>query len=262
MFSNSEAIMIEDYIKEKKKDLFELKTSPYTVIEGKGKALRILGVPFGGHKNGKDEDGEYFSPRTNIALRVGDSVPVYYNHGLTPRGTRILNPEPLTWAKYTGVDGKGHWFDVDDMPDDVPLGKRIINAVTNGLGKASSGAINYLVRKVQETGEILNWPVGDLSVIDQGPGRQPANQLATVALKSAFDNAGIEFPEAFLKSGELERNAANEDEGDNLKILNKETIMSDEEKDTNAHDMVAAKSTSIDVDSIVTQKLAEYEAKN
>ena len=243
-------------------NLTELKLSRHFPITLKGQVLEVLGVPFGGHIGGKDEDGEFFSPNTEIGMQVGDRRPVFYNHGLTPRGTRMLDPKPITQAKYIRQDKKGHWFEID-MPEDENLAKRILQAAKDGLAKASSGAINYLVRK-KKGGEITSWPIGELTLIDQAMNRQPSNQLASVHLKTAFDNAGIEFPEAFLKSGELERDAANEEEGDNLKILNKETKMSDkDEKDTKVKESQAeAKTTQdIDVQDIVAQAVATIKAE-
>src|SRR5512137_1110698 len=44
--------------------------------EKRARSFSVLGVPFGGPIEGKDLDGEYFSPRTDIMLQVGDKRPV------------------------------------------------------------------------------------------------------------------------------------------------------------------------------------------
>ena len=112
-------------------------------------------------------------------------------------------------------DGAGVWFDV--MLSDNPLADRVWEAANAGTAKASSGAVNYLVRK-DASGEILTWPLAELSVFDTGQGRQPANQLARVELKSLFKSAQIELPENFVKSGELETELVDADESV-LKII-------------------------------------------
>lgn len=208
--------MIANYIEEQKKSLIELRLSEYVPVEMKGQVLRVLGVPNGGPIFGKDEQGDYFSDNTNIGMEVGDRRPVFYNHGLAPNGLRMVNPKPIGQAVYTGKDHKGHWFEVE-LDEDDPLSKRIIEAAKAGQARASSGAINYLVRR-RQSGEVTNWTVGELTLLDKTNYRRPVNEFATVALKSAFDNAGIEFPQAFLKSGELESDAVNEKEGDVEKI--------------------------------------------
>ena len=70
------------------------------------------------------------------------------------------------------------------------------------MARASSGAINYLVRRGPD-GELLTWPIGELTLIDRSDLRRPANELAVAYLKTAYHEANIDFPEAFAKSGEL-----------------------------------------------------------
>lgn len=42
----------------------------------------VLGVPFGGHIEGRDTDGQAFHKNTDIGLRIGDERPITYYHGL------------------------------------------------------------------------------------------------------------------------------------------------------------------------------------
>jgi hypothetical protein len=176
------------------------------------RALQVLGVPFGGPIAGKDSDGEYFSPRTNLMLKPGDKRPVLYNHGADPDNDREKRPEVIGEATYTHQDDKGHWFDVvvDDVKD---YAKRIVEAARNGLARASSGAINYLVRRSAD-GEITTWPLGELTLIDKQPGfREPANDYAVAYLKTAFEQSGLELPEAFAEAGEAGATAAKDECG-------------------------------------------------
>jgi len=208
--------MLEDYLKAQKTKL-ELSTIYDLPVRIKGdRMLEVLGAPYSGPYNGKDADGEYFSPNTDFMLEAGDRRPAIYYHGMTPRGSASLNPEVIGKAIATRRDDEGLWFD-------VPLGQgkladRVWEAAQAGNARASSGAVNYLVRKNQD-GEIISWPLAELSIFDIGQGRRPANDFARVELKSLFANAGIDYPERFAKSGELEAELVEEDAGDTKKIL-------------------------------------------
>lgn len=157
--------------------------------------LEVLGVPFGGMRDGKDMDGEYFSARTDIHLKIGDQRPVYYMHGKDPDGQTEKAPPIIGKATYSRQDTQGHWFEVvlDKAKD---YADRIWRAAIQGIAKASSGAINYLCRRTND-GEYLSWPVAELTLIDMGEGRLPANMLATVNLKAAFDELELDYPEAW-----------------------------------------------------------------
>ena len=192
---------LEDYL-ETSKMRTELATYDNLTVRVKGhRELEVLGAPYGGHIDGKDADGEWFSDNTDFMLDLGERRPALYLHGRTPRGTAALQPDVIGKATASRRDHEGLWFDV--ALGDGQLADRVWEAAQVGKARASSGAVNYLVRR-KEDGEILTWPLAELSVFDTGQGRQPANQLASVSLKSVFDNAGIEMPENFVKSGELE----------------------------------------------------------
>jgi hypothetical protein len=174
-----------------------LRTEPVELIVSKkadGYQLEVLGVPFGGPQGGKDLDGEFFSSRTNIMLAIGEARPVFYAHG-----DKQADPELIGKAVYDRVDEKGHWFRVE-LNKGAQVAKGIYEAAIAGLARASSGAIAHLVRAVRQTGELLVWPVGELSLLDAATSHLAANQFAVVnakALKSGFEQAGIPMPEMF-----------------------------------------------------------------
>jgi len=180
--------------------------------------MTVLGAPYGGQNNGKDADGEYFSPNTNFMLQVGDERPVLYYHGSDPEGRPERQVEVIGKAVVTERNAQGLWFDVI-LDKTKKYASRIWQAAINGLARASSGAINYLVRR-SETGELLQWPIGELTLIDRGDMRRPANELATVQLKAAFLDAGLDFPEMLLESDEL-KNSMAEPEGVGKRIISK-----------------------------------------
>ena len=143
----------------------------------------VLGVPFGGHKDGRDADGQAFDETTNILLRPGDERPITYYHGFGPDDPRKMQPVPVIIgiAKYTHVDDRGHWFDVY-LDNEEELAYRIKQAAPDGV-KASSGAISHMVR-LDEYDIIKTWPLGELALFDTNEWRLPANQLAVVVAKS------------------------------------------------------------------------------
>lgn len=158
--------------------------------------LEVLGAPYGGHLGGKDAQGQFFSPRTDFAMNIGDVRPVYYYHGDTPGGSMDVIPSAIGKARAIRRDSKGLWFDVT-LDKGKSLAKRVYDAAVQGLAKASSGAVNYLTRYGQD-GEILSWPIGELTLLDVGEGRMPANEFAAVTAKS------LEL-EALEKAGEASR---------------------------------------------------------
>ena len=144
---------------------------------------RVLGVPYGGHIQGRDTDGEAFHPGTDIWLKVGDHVNLTYYHGFDAEdpGKPQETPAMIGRAIYTGKDDRGHWFE-PMLDESEPLAQRLLSAGVENL-RASSGAVSHLVRK-SAGGLIDVWPVGELALFDTNEWRKPANELAVIELKS------------------------------------------------------------------------------
>ena len=154
---------------------------------------RVLGVPFGGLVNGRDLDGEAFTPKTDTWLKVGDRVNVTYYHGFDPdtMGKRQEVPALIGRATYVETDERGHWFE-PMLDESEPYAKRLFQADLAGL-RASSGAVSHLVRK--SAGGIIDvWPVGELALFDTNEWRKPANDLAVIEAKAEVLTKAI--PEA------------------------------------------------------------------
>ena len=151
--------------------------------EYKSTNWRVLGVPFGGHVEGRDSDGEAFTSETQIGLKLGDTRPITYYHGFGVEAGEAHQDPPaiLGEATYTGEDDRGHWFNIA-FDESEPLARRVIEAGADAV-KASSGAVSHLVRGTT-AGIITNWPVGELALFDTNEWRQPANQFAVVELVS------------------------------------------------------------------------------
>ena len=157
---------------------------------GEELVLRILGVPFGGPYNGKDADGEYFSPKTNIHQDFYKEIPLIYAHGFDPEtGEPQEVPLIVGKAKYSNMDESGHWYEaILDKTSEVA--KKLWEAALSGMVKASSGAVNYLIRR-QKDGLLNEWGVAELSIVDTRGDIQPRNPYAVAIpmLKAHFEKA-------------------------------------------------------------------------
>ena len=197
--------------------------SAIKAVEGDEWTLDVLGVPFGSAEH-KDFDGEWFTPKTDIMLKVGESRPALYMHGKTPRGERQERPEVIGVATYTGVREDGHWFRVV-LDKAKTFARRIRDAARRGLAMASSGAIAHLFRR-DDKGEIGVWPIGELSLIDVGNGRAPANwDAVAMPIKAVFDDAGLEMPESFVEADEAKTDEEAEEEASVEQIISEEIDM-------------------------------------
>lgn len=187
---------------------------------------RVLGVPYGGPIEGRDLDGEAFTAETDIWLKEGDKVNLTYYHGFDPDkiGKKQANPALIGRATYIGADERGHWFE-PVLDSEEPLAQRLMKADITEL-RASSGAINHLVRK-DAGGLISVWPVGELALFDINEWRLPANDFAVIEAKTE------KIAEAIPEAEESAVDAVEESvEADNksISIIPMEENTMDEEK--------------------------------
>lgn len=168
-----------------------------------GKKYSVLGVPFGGIFEGRDADGETFSPKTDLWLQDGKSIPVTYYHGFGADEPYTIQDIPIIIgvATFQKMDDEGYWFDVT-LDQNEPLADRIAATPPEKI-RASSGAIGHLVRKSRQ-GVINIWPIGELAIFDTNDWRQPANELAVVLAKA--DSTETQIPTGI--EVEVESNAA------------------------------------------------------
>jgi len=140
--------------------------------------LRVLGAPYG-----MDAHGQFFSERTNFYLKAGETRPVMYAHGERPEGGTDIIPEQIGVAVAAERDEKGQWFDVV-LDRTSAYARRLWDAAKSGLVRASSGTVDYLVR-LARGGEILSWPIGELTLMDLGGSvHQPAHAGAVAYMKT------------------------------------------------------------------------------
>ena len=131
---------------------------------------RVLGVPYGGPVQGRDLDGEAFTPETDIWLKMGDQVNLTYYHGFDAEDAGEKQPTPalIGRATYTGADERGHWFE-PALDMDEPLAKRLIEAGIEKL-RASSGAVRPApsgLSSDQTASPVPNCPPGGVFAVSE-----------------------------------------------------------------------------------------------
>lgn len=159
-----------------------------------GRKLEVLAAPYGSADD-RDKLGEFFTARTDFMLEVGDRRPSLYFHGFTPDKRMSAKPKPIGVATATKADDQGLWM-VAEL-DDSALSDRVWKAAEAGTCRASTGAVNYLCRSAED-GEVEVWPIGELSLLDEGLARHPVNDKAVaIPLRASFEALDLEIPEAF-----------------------------------------------------------------
>jgi hypothetical protein len=186
--------------------------------------IEVLAAPFGGPDN-RDLEGEYFTPNTQFHL---DSVrpEVYYFHGYDPDGNPQGRPEVVGQTISSSVKDDGVWLRVL-LDKASSFAQRIWEAAKNGLARASSGSASHLVR-YNDDGEIVNWPMYEISLFDMDEWRQPCNPYAVAlpVLKAHYAQSGSDLPEfdedaaiGEKQSADNHKEDKNEKLGDNVKKL-------------------------------------------
>lgn len=178
-------------------DMFPL-TTMFTDISVKMAGdweLDVLAVPFGGPKNGRDLDGQYFSKSTNLFRENYPTPLIVYYHGRTPDGKPMGEPEIIGKPTKSWTTDEGVWFRVL-LDKTSQYAKRVWESAKAKLARASSGSISHLVR-VAKDGLIKLWPLVEISLIDSDGKRQPSNAYAVAlpVMKSHFEKAGAVAPD-------------------------------------------------------------------
>jgi hypothetical protein len=158
---------------------------------------RVLAIPFGGpFKGGKDLDGEFFSPRTDIKPRWFNERPVIFQHGLD----RTVKDADLGTQELDDAAEKDGWWGTLWLDRSARYWEQVDALLRAGKMFGSSGAIAHLVRKDRMTGEILVWPHAEQTLTPT-----PANPLARITASKAVPDwsaIGADLPPDLLGSGE------------------------------------------------------------
>jgi len=155
--------------------------------------IEILGVPFGSPSD-RDSDGEFFTAQTKLHLDKFPTPPLVFFHGYNEQ--KQPDAQPIYVGKTTGYEVRkdGVWFR-GVLDKAVAQAKAVWDAAQQGMARASSGSIAHLVRKAAN-GQLLEWPLAELSVFDTFNGKNPANRRAVVTpvMKMVYEQAGLSLP--------------------------------------------------------------------
>lgn len=174
----------------------ETKAVPVKAVQGEGGewVLDVLGAPYGSVLD-KDADGEWFDANTNFHADKFGMPPAVYYHGWDEEGRPKGSPSYIGKTIKRWVDSAGMWFRVV-LDQAKAEAKRVWEAAQRNVARASTGTLPHLAR-VEQGGHIVEWPIGELSLLDAEGGRQPVNRhaIAVPAMKAVYDQAGLSWPD-------------------------------------------------------------------
>lgn len=139
---------------------------------------RVLAIPFGGPLDGKDLDGEFFSPRTDIKPDWFDRRPLVWHHNLDK-----AVPDPVLGTADDLEQQKDGWWTTVWLNRSHQYWEAINKLLTAGKVYGSSGSLPNFVKTDKKTGEILVWPY-----IEQTLTPTPANPYSVVVAQKAIDH--------------------------------------------------------------------------
>ncbi len=147
-------------------------------------------APFGSPQH-LDSHGEFFSPRTNFQLDlIPAGRPLLIGHGLGEAGPAVVGRITATERRPEGL-----WIRAQLDKASAHFG-RVRDALAKGLLSFSSATMAHLA-KVAPNGEILSWPLVEVSLTD----RPASADARIVSVRSAISHFGeIGQPASALKS--------------------------------------------------------------
>jgi hypothetical protein len=140
---------------------------------------RVLAIPYGGPFKGKDLDGEFFSPRTDIKPDWFDRRPLVWHHNLD----RNLKADPVIGTADDLDQRDDGWWATVWLDRSHRYWEQINELLSAGKVYGSSGSLPNFVRTDAKTGEILVWPY-----IEQTFTPTPANPYSKVVPAKAIDH--------------------------------------------------------------------------
>lgn len=140
---------------------------------------RVLAIPFGGPFEGKDLDGEFFSPKTDIKPDWFDRRPLVWHHNLD----QTMKADPVLGTADDLEQKDDGWWTTVWLDRAHRYWSKIDELLRAGKIYGSSGSLPNFVRTDRKTGEILVWPY-----IEQTFTPTPANPYAVVVAAKAVDH--------------------------------------------------------------------------
>lgn len=145
-----------------------------------GSKWRVLGIPFGGPlPGGKDLDGEFFSPRTDIKADWFDRRPLVWHHNLDA----AMKADPVLGTADDLEQKDDGWWSTLWLNRSHAYWTQVDALLRSGKVYGSSGSLPNFVKTDKRTGEILVWPY-----IEQTLTPTPANPYSVVIASKAIDH--------------------------------------------------------------------------
>ena len=138
--------------------------------------LDVCYMPYNGQNNGKDADGEFFTPATKEYSERFPTPLVLYYHGYEAPGRPAAEPVEIGTSGNRWQDKAGRWIRVK-LDKTVKEAVKVWNSAQKGNARASSDSIAHLVRK-KSTGELTHWAFVGISLFETETGKRPANSYA------------------------------------------------------------------------------------
>ena len=140
---------------------------------------------------GRDGHGEAFSAATDFDLDNFPAPPVLYYHGYKADGKPA--PKPIVIGCTLAREGRadGHYLTV--KLNGRPEADAVLAATASGRGYVSPGTAGHLIRK-DAGGNLLYWPIVEISAWDGAPTRKQAHPRSMAFLKAAYLEAGLTPP--------------------------------------------------------------------
>ena len=151
------------------------------IIDAEKGLIEGLAIPFGGPKNGRDLDAQFFSKDTDFLLGDYEKRPLRYHHGKDT----VVQWERVGFQVKADIRDEGVWVQaqIDLASEYAERLQKLLSsedADGNDVLKFSSGAQEHGVLIDWSTGSIKRWPWVELSLTPT-----PANPYAVVETKTA-----------------------------------------------------------------------------
>lgn len=180
--------------------------------------LRHYAVMWGDSQKA-DLYNEWFTPNTqelDVIFKAIGKLPLLYHHGLD----ETLKTEVVGVVDEMGTDDVGLWVESQlNMANRYATG--IVQMAESGKLGTSSGTLPG-ARRVKSTGEILRWPIAEISTTPTPAEPRMVLERPVTVLKSAYTELGLPYPDQFAKDkgAEEARQREIEAEKERLAILN------------------------------------------
>lgn len=166
----------------------------YATIKALAERHIEVKIAFGGPMGGRDAHGEFFSAKTDFDPEHFPAPPLLYYHGFDEHGRKMGRPAVTgtVVSRHTGTDG--HYITYK-----LKSGKYADLQYSSAMKSAcvvSPGTVGHLIRKASD-GELLYWPLAEVSAWDYSDARKPANAYSVAApvLKALYLAENLPIPE-------------------------------------------------------------------